>query len=251
MTSNAYESDTAGEAIVLCAEFKSVHGQACSDMRTGSVSAVASRHPRSRQGKNAASPKSGSTGRAANKHATVPTPSSAQEAQLNQSATATATATEQLTNQQSHPQQHKWYAFGRDVWVNFLANLIAAAFIYLLGRLTGYFKGNPAITSIAVALVTGTMLLASMALTYGRPRILRVGISLVVLYGGAWLALSLDPAVQRQQLWAALVGVGAFISAFGFIIYRSYRKKDLPPIREAWVFYVLVGSLPVYALVLC
>ncbi|MEH1098199.1 hypothetical protein [Micromonospora sp. CPCC 205561] len=44
-------------------------------------------------------------------------------------------------------------SFARDVFVNVLANLIAAAIIYLLAVLSGYLKSNPLILILAFLVV--------------------------------------------------------------------------------------------------
>jgi hypothetical protein len=33
--------------------------------------------------------------------------------------------------------------FIRDLWINFLANVMTASLLYLLGRATGFIKGSP------------------------------------------------------------------------------------------------------------
>jgi uncharacterized protein involved in response to NO len=54
------------------------------------------------------------------------------------------------------PRQITKRAFLRDVWINLLANLIAAAIIYVLGVLVGVFPNDPKVFASAVSVLLFT-----------------------------------------------------------------------------------------------
>jgi hypothetical protein len=106
-----------------------------------------------------------------------------------------------------------WYRFGRDVLVNVVANLVAAAVLYLFAKGSGYIKGNPAVTSAAVAVVTGTLVF-SLALLLARLDLIDIGEGLfpmlllfAVAVAGRAVNVALNPTIGGRRVFTAVMGL--------------------------------------------
>src|SRR5918992_3020035 len=70
-----------------------------------------------------------------------------------------------MTNPAPEPDgRQRLFTFGRDVLVNVVANLVAAAFIYLAAVVGGYIDANPRIISTAASILA---LAALTTISYG------------------------------------------------------------------------------------
>jgi hypothetical protein len=58
---------------------------------------------------------------------------------------------------QPEPERIKPRRFAYDVGINILANLFAAAIVYLLAIVGGYLKANPAVLLVAISIILGTL----------------------------------------------------------------------------------------------
>jgi hypothetical protein len=91
--------------------------------------------------------------------------------------------------------------FSRDVLINVIANLVAAAVIYLIGALVGFFPRNPALISgaiIGVLLVGGLILLSLGGDVKTRSEKLAAGIGFICL-GLATLGMGIWPIVTAAR----------------------------------------------------
>ena len=94
--------------------------------------------------------------------------------------------------------------FSRDVGVNVLANLIAAAVIYLLAVMTGLLPNSPRVTLLAASVVLMALALVLFAFTYtlsGKRRFVASG--LVLILGG--IASVIVPFASIKSDWSAAI----------------------------------------------
>jgi hypothetical protein len=70
--------------------------------------------------------------------------------------------------------------FVRDLWINFLANILTAAVLYLLARATGYIGGNAAITAGAITVLSAAAIVTTAGLAYRTSRALAAAIVVVL-----------------------------------------------------------------------
>lgn len=115
--------------------------------------------------------------------------------------------------------------FARDVAVNVLANLVAAAIIYLLGLAAGLLPRSPILIWVAVVMAAGAAggaILGSKVVYSRRGRyISSVGI-------GAFGLAALVFAAVYPQYWLSLVAIGTVLLVLGgFTVVLTMQASHL------------------------
>ena len=172
---------------------------------------------------------------------------------------ATSTGPGDARRRQDQRRRAGGIAFARDVLVNLVANILAAAILYLVARATGYVRGNDRLTVVAIGVVVAGLNVAFIyaAMTWFPPRARTrwstaafatlLLASFGVAYGGGQLNRAINPGVPAQELYndAASSLQAVFLGVLVLVTQREWLFPDRRPARSLAVlaaFVVLIAA---------
>ena len=119
-------------------------------------------------------------------------------------------------------------AFGRDVWVNLVANVLTGALFWVVAQASGFIRGNSLITTISVAVLAGAV--GGVCLSFAPPRTGKYAFLsavgplgfVAVIFGAACFNAAINPAGIATFSDVTAVTVGLMVS----IIYVVDHAKQ-------------------------